>query len=523
MNKFSPILLDSMAAIMLGILLSFAFAPYGIFPLAVLAPAGLLALWLKVAPSAKQAFRLGYLFGLGLFGSGVYWVFTSIHVIGGVPTPLAALITAGMVAILALFPACAGYLSNHFFPLQTTEKLLYAFPAIWVFIEWIRSWLFTGFPWLFLGYSQTNSPLKGFAPILSVYGVSLALTISSGLLVNAALQYKRKKIKALCFNLLAIAIIWGLGGLLSYIPWTITQGKPISVSLVQGNIPQTLKWSPEHLQLSLDRYTQLTEPLWGKSNIIIWPESAIPLPLQNAEEFINALDKKAQESGSSLILGIPIRTQDNQSYYNSIITLGSNKHVYNKRHLVPFGEYIPLTNLLNKALQFMDIPMSEMREGNPLQQALIMGDIKILPSICYEIAFPDLMRNLDKSINMLLVLTNDAWFGESNAEAQHLQMAAMRALEFHKPVLFASNDGITAVIDPNGKTEASLAQREIAILSVNVQPMYGSTPWLVNGIDPLLFILIILLIAAALANKTAARLSKTSSLPDNKMSVSLKT
>lgn len=494
-------LLDHSAAILLGVLLTFAFAPYGIFPFAVLAPAGLLALWLKVSPSAGKAFRLGFLFGLGLFGSGVYWVFTSIHLFGDVPTPFALIITLGLIAFLALYPATVGYLTNRYFPAQTTAKLVFAFPALWVFSEWIRGWLFSGFPWLLIGYSQTNSPLKGYAPILSVYIISFALAVSSGLVVNSVIRYRQGKFKSLALNLIAFAIIWTMGELLSFIPWTIPQGEPISVSLVQGNIPQSIKWSSDHLQLSLDRYTDLTKPLWGKNKLIIWPEAAVPLPFQNAEEFIGALGEKAEATGSTLILGIPVRTPDEKSYYNAVITVGADRGIYLKRHLVPFGEYTPMSKLLSNALQFMDIPMSDMTPGERNQQPLKVGNTNILASICYEIAFPELTRSFDKSIGMLLVLTNDAWFGDSSAEPQHLQMAAMRALEFGKPLLFVSNDGITAIINPQGKIVSTIPQREVAVLNGTVQPMYGVTPWLTNGTDPIMIILICLLIVAARANK----------------------
>lgn len=497
------ILLPGLAAALLGISLTFAFAPFGIFPLAVLAPAGLLALWLYVA-SGKKAFLLGYLFGFSFFSTGVYWIFISIHVFGGVPTPLAIVITIGMIAILSLFPACTGYILNHAFHKQTTQKLVLAFPALWLAFEGLRG--IAGFPWLFLGYSQDHSPLKGYAAILSVYGVSLALAMIAGLLVNAIIRYRQKEMKAFYQNVFALICIWIVGGLLSFIPWTIPQGKPLSVSLVQGNIPQTIKWSPEHLQFSLETYSNLTEPLWGKSDVIIWPEAAVPLPLQDAKPFINELDEKAKASNTTLILGIPIQAEEG-GYYNSIITLGKDKGVYSKRLLVPFGEYTPFARYLSNALKFMDIPMSEMVAGKTYTP-LFAGNVKILASICYEIAFPVLTRTRDKSPGFLLVLTNDAWFGDSSAEPQHLQMAAMRALEFHKPVLFVSNDGITAIINPDGKIDKSIPRREIAVLNGNVQPRYGTTPWLVNGLDPLVMIFLIFIILAVLADKNAERIAK---------------
>jgi len=504
--SMTPHMKTAIAAALLGIILTFAFAPCEIFPLGLLSMTGLLALWIQ-SPSAKRAFWSGYCFGLGFFGFGVYWVFISIHVFGDVPIPLAILITSGMIAILSLFPACTGYLLNRNFPLPTTAKLVYAFPAIWVFMEWLRSMFFSGFPWLLLGYSQTNSPLKGYAPILGVYGISLAICIGSGLLLNAFFRYQQKNFKSLCQNLLALVLIFLLGGLFSLIPWTIREGKPLTVSLVQGNIPQTTKWSPDYLQSSVTTYTTLTEALWGKRDIIIWPETALPLPLQNAETLINELDEKARNSHSALILGIPIRTPDDKSYYNSIVTLGADKGVYSKRHLVPFGEYTPFASILANPLQFMDIPVSEMTEGSLNQSPLMLGKIKILPSICYEIAFPLLIRSPDKSINMLLVVTNDAWFGNSSAEPQHLQMAAMRALEFGKPVLFVSNDGITAIINQHGQVEASIPRGQAMVLNGSVQPMYGVTPWLINGMDPVLFIFILFIVLAVIADKKTERVN----------------
>jgi apolipoprotein N-acyltransferase len=486
--------------------MTFAFAPYEIYPLAILAMAGLLGLWLKAAPSPGYAGLLGFLFGFGLFGTGVYWVFIIIHRFGGVSVPMATLITLGLIAALSVFPATVGYCLNRYFPENHTVKLIYAFPALWVFFEWIRSWIFSGFPWLFVGYSQTNSPLRGYAPLLGVYCVSLAVALSSACIVNAIIQYKQRLFQSVYYNVLALALIWIVGAVSGLIPWVRPEGPPVSVALVQGNIPQAVKWSKEHLQLSFDRYTELTQPLWGKNQIIIWPEAAIPDPLQNIEPFINAMDDKASKAHSALILGVPIGTQDGTGYYNAIVTLGAQRSVYLKRHLVPFGEYTPFADRLANAFKWMDIPMSEMVSGKIDQGALNVGKIKIFPSICYEIAFPELSRFIDKSINLILVVTNDAWFGGSNAEPQHVQMATMRALESGRPVLFVSNDGITAIIGPDGTIEAALPQHQAAVLNATVQPTYGITPWMYNGLDPLLFILICFLIAAVVKYKQAERL-----------------
>jgi len=494
MKNCPKILLPSLAALLLGSLLTLAFSPYNVFPFAIIAPAGLFALLLNTSP--KRALCLGFFFGLGLFGTGVYWVFISIHVIGEVPTLLAGIITALFIAILSVFPASVAYVANRYFAdLPPAAKLIYVYPALWVTSEWIRSFIFTGFPWLFIGYSQTNSPLKGFAPLLGVYGISFIALLTSALFVHAFIQLKQRQYLRSYTSLFIILTLWIGGGLLNLIKWTKAQQEPISVALVQGNIAQTIKWTPEFLQLSLDRYQSLTEPLWKKDTLIIWPEAAIPMALQDASDFINQLNDRAKKSQASLILGIPIRNE-NGDYYNAVATLGSNNQVYLKRHLVPFGEYTPYSDLFSDALKFMNIPMSNMAPGKPRQEPLELNHTKILTSVCYEIAFPDLIRSTDPNIGLLLTVTNDAWFGKSNAQAQHLQMAAMRSLEFARPLLFVSNDGITAIVNANGEIQAAAPPHTAFVLHGTIQARTGLTPWMRFGSDLILMIIIASLITA---------------------------
>lgn len=494
-------------ALLLGILLTFAFAPYQIFPLAVLSPAGLLALWLNASP--KRAFWLGFSFGLGFFGAGVYWVYISIHDIGEVSALLSLMIMAGFITFLACYPALVGYLYRRFFSQLTPINQFAAFPAIWVASEKLRSWLFTGFPWLILGYSQTNSPLKGFAPILGVYGISFMLLISSALLVNSILKFKQKAYFAVYLNLLFFSLLWIAGTSLCYLNWTKPEGKPLSVALVQGNIPQTIKWSPDSIHLSLERYTQLTKPLWGKNQLVIWPETAIPLPLQTeiSQSLVNELNEQARRSQTQLILGIPVQASAD-GYYNAIITLGKQQKWYLKRFLVPFGEYTPFASSLNSIFKFFNIPMSDIVPGAFYQGPLVLGDIKILASICYEIAFPELIRFNDPSISFLLNLTNDAWFGKSSAHAQHLQMAIMRALEFQRPTLFVSNDGITAIIDADGNVSAAAPERQTYVLTGSVQPMAGVTPWMRYGSDTIMLLMMLCLFLAMREKFKAIRLQQ---------------
>lgn len=475
----------------LGIALTLSFAPFEVFPFAILAPVFFFALMHDESP--HQSFWLGYAFGFGLFGSGVYWVYISMYTFANAPLIIAVLLTIGFVALLSLFPAISTYLTQRYFQVDTPQKWIFAFPAVWVLIEWLRSLLFTGFPWLLIGYSQNHSPLKGYAPLFSVYGVSLAALMSAGLLFASYHAKKARSHQTAYAYFLVMIGIWMLGGLLSLIPWTEQTKNPVTVSLVQGNIPQTLKWSPEHIQLSLDRYRELTLPLLKKDHIVIWPEAAIPLPLQAADDFIHSLQEAAVKHESTIILGIPIETNDKKGYYNAIITLGASQQVYLKRRLVPFGEYTPLPQWTSFIMRWLDIPMSNMLPGNPWQKPIQAGPLLLQSALCYEIAFPDLNRTLNPNINAILTLTNDAWFGDSSAKAQHLQMASMRAIELQRPLFFVSNDGITAILNAEGNIQSVATPNETTVLSDRLFLRTGFTPWMTNGIDPLLFIMFVFL------------------------------
>lgn len=483
-------LMSYLIAFIAGALLTLAFAPFEIFPLAILSPAALLALWLPTSP--KQAFCRGWFFGVGLFGTGVYWVYISIHNFGNAAVPIALIITGGFIALLALFPALTGYWLNRFFTRNTRTKILCAFPAIWVLLEWVRSWIFSGFPWFFLGYSQINSPLKGFAPIFSVYGVSLAVILSSALLYTAIIAVKQKKYKRLCGSLFAIATIWITGSALSFIHWTKPEGEAIKISLVQGNIPQELKWTPEQVVPTIKQYLNLTEKHWD-SKIIIWPESAVPLILQDAPGFIDELTHDANKHHATVILGIPIGSENPGSYYNGVITVGNGEGIYLKQRLVPFGEFVPLSNVFKSLFDILKIPMSDFISGPSKSKPLQIDNLKIAAFICYEIAFPEQVLSRDGEIGMILTVSNDAWFGHSIAQAQHLEMGQMRALEMGRPVLFVSNNGITAFINPNGKIRSFAPPFETYVLTDSIQAFVGKTPWQRLGMDPILILLFVLL------------------------------
>ncbi len=497
---------DNILAFFAGVLLTFSFAPFSLFPLAIFSPAILLWLWLPVSP--KRAFFRGWLYGLGFFGTSVYWVYISIHTFGNAPVLLAAIITGGFIALLALFPALNGYLLNRFFPEKNGRKMICAFPALWVLLEWMRSWFCTGFPWVLLGDSQLYSPLKGFAPVYGVYGVSLVVLVCSGILVHAISNTIKGKYKSVYGSLFSFILLWLIGGALTFITWTQPQGKPIQVSLVQGNIPQDIKWSPEHLQPTLERYLSLTRAHWD-SPIIIWPEAAIPLPLRNAIGFIMPLNDEANAHHVSLITGIPIKKEYSDEYFNAVIVIGKDNDVYLKHHLVPFGEYTPLPTLLKPLMRFIDIPMSNLTASPGKPQPLIVQGIKISTFVCYEIAYPELVVSPDSKIGMLLTVSNDAWFGRSIASAQHLAIAQMRALEMGRPLLFVSNTGTTAIVKPNGMIQSQLPRDKTAVLTDTVQPTQGKTWWQRRSMDSILILLMLLLVSTIKYQRRLKKKMKT--------------
>lgn len=481
-------------ALISGALLTFAFAPLQWYLLAILAPAVLFQLWETV--TTARAFLRGWLFGLGLFGTGVYWVFISIHTYGNASAFLAGIFTVGLIAILALFPALTGYFLNRYFPYPDRSRLFYAFPALWVLLEWFRSWVFTGFPWLLLGNTQIHSPLRGYAALVGVYGLSLLVLISSGLLIQIVTQARAKQWKKIALYCSLFLSIWIGGAVLTLFKWTTPFGKPITVSLVQGNIPQEMKWSPESIQPTLNTYRKLTEAHWT-SSLIVWPESAIPIPLQNADDFIRALDTAAKKQNVALITGIPVRISDTQNYYNAVIALGKGTGYYFKHRLVPFGEYTPFSHWFSKLLTMLDIPMSDFIAATDHPVPLLINDqLRIASFICYEIAFPGRVASADIRTNILLTVSNDAWFGRSIAQAQHLEIAQMRALEMGRPVLFVSNNGITAIIDAQGKIKAAAPPYETVVLTDTVQPMQGKTPWQTSRMDGVLIFVILLMVFA---------------------------
>lgn len=457
---------DSLALVAGGSL-PLAFAPFSFFPLAIISIAILFKLWQAV--SIRRAMWRGFLYGIGLFGVGVSWINTSFYQFGHIPLPGAILLTAAFVMGMALYPALLGGFIRRFFPQPDGLNLLLVWPAAWTLMEWIRGWLLTGFPWLALGYSQIDAPLQGFAPLFGVYGVSSLTAISAGSLV-LALQSRR-----LAVYIIALWIgLWGSGLLLFRFPWTQPIDKPLTVALLQGNVPQEFKWLADYRWPSMQRYLQLSQSQ-RDVDLIVWPETAIPVFYHEIDtDFLRQLDNEHRNYTTDFLIGLPVMNVD-QRYFNSVWSLSPQPDFYYKRHLVPFGEYIPLQAYLGTLLQLLAVPMSEFSAGHAQTALLHAAGQPMGVSICYEDAFGELIRTSLPQATLLVNISNDAWFGEAMAPHQHLEIARMRALESGRYLLRATNTGISAVIDQKGRLVNQAPQFEINILQAQAQPYTGTT------------------------------------------------
>lgn len=484
-----PVLYDVLA-LLGGLLLPLSFAPFDIPFLAVIALMLLFAGWLEATPG--RAFRRGYLFGLGQFGLGVSWVYVSLHDYGGADLLEAAGLTTLFILFLGLYPGLAGWVAVRYFrcsapregneekpSLRATDAIA-VFPAVWILMEWFREWFLTGFPWLQVGYSQMDTPLAGLAPVFGLYGVGWAVAVLAGLLLTAPRLTGGRRRLALLGVMSLIAVAAGLG----FITWSRPAGEPFQATLIQGNIPQDLKWQPENQRATLQSYLRLTRNHWD-SQLIVWPETAVPAFYQQVKDsYLAELEKEAREHGTDLLLGVPYYNQTEDRYYNALATLGGTPGFYFKRHLVPFGEFLPLRPLLGWILDILQIPLGDFAAGDAEQPPLVAANYPLTASICYEDVYgQESLAGLPRAAYLVNV-TNDAWFGNSIAPHQHVQMARMRALETGRWMLRASNTGVTAIIDPQGAIVARAPMFMETTLSGRITPMKGRTPYVFWGNGP---------------------------------------
>jgi apolipoprotein N-acyltransferase len=477
------------------------FAPF-YFWLVPVASLAVLAWLIDQAATPRRATMLGFCFGLGYFLTGVSWVYVSMTKYGGMAVPVAAFATLFFCSYLALFPAAAAWIARRI-PVARGVRLTLAFPAAWVSMEWVRGWMFTGFPWLGVGYSQSpGGPLAGYAPVLGVYGVALLAALTAGLLAwwapwPAPFERRRMLHPAPWIAL----VVWLAGLSLAQVSWSQPSGGPTSVSLLQGNIRQELKWRPEAAQTTLETYLRLTRA--SSSRLILLPETAVPmLNVDVPSGYLELLTAHARGNGGDVLLGIPEYVEGNPGrLYNSVMSFGvSPAQTYRKHHLVPFGDYFPQWTFISWVMNAMQIPMSSFSRGDAVQTPLAVAGQHVAVNICYEDAFgEEVIRQLPRA-TLLANFTNDAWWGESFASEQHLQISQMRAQETGRYMLRATNTGVTAIIDQRGRVLAAAPQFVTTVLDGMVQGYSGSTPYVRWGNWPVLALLAVLLAVAVAAS-----------------------
>ncbi|MCO8162882.1 apolipoprotein N-acyltransferase [Pseudomonas sp. 21LCFQ010] len=493
----------NLLAVAAGGLTTLALAPFDIWPLAMVAIA-LFYLGLRDV-SPRQALVRGWCFGFGLFGAGTSWIYVSINTYGGASALLAGLLMLLFIALIALFFALPAWLWARW--LRRSERPLadaLAFAALWVLQETFRGWFLTGFPWLYSGYSQLDGPLAGLAPVGGVWLVSFALALSVALLCN--LPRLRNQPSLLAAAVVLLLGPWAAGLALKDHAWTSPSGNPLTVAALQGNVEQMLKWDPAHLNAQLALYRDMTfrsQPV----DLIVWPETAVPVLKEMAEGYLSMMGNFAGERRSALITGVPVRELSGRGeyrYYNAITVTGEGDGTYFKQKLVPFGEYVPLQDLLRGLIEFFNLPMSDFARG-PNDQALLQAKgYQIAPYICYEVVYPEFAASLAARSDLLLTVSNDTWFGTSIGPLQHLQMAQMRALEAGRWMIRATNNGVTALIDPYGRITRQIPQFERGVLYGEVVPMHHLTPYLRWRSWPLGIVCAVLLGWAFITRRKAA-------------------
>lgn len=466
-------------------------APMSAWPSTLLSIAALL--YLMHRKSQQSAFFIGWLYGVGLFGAGVSWVYVSIQVHGQAPPLLAGTLTAlfclGLATLaglqMSLYRRCSR-------GRKTPSSLLFA--AIWVLFEWLRSWLFTGFPWLYAGYIALDTPAAGWAPVVGVYGLSfliagLSAAIGS-LALNNASTLRKKGAEA---SIWVIIILTGMP--LSAVAWTQDRSVPLTVAIYQPNIPLEKKWDRRYFRAIQQQYTDNSRPYFKNTDLVLWPESALPTYKDRIEDYLSLISTEATETDTTLITGIP--TRDAQGGYNSIVALGLGGGEYRKQKLVPFGEYVPFEENLRGLIKFFDLPMSNFIPGPNVPPILSAGPLTVASFICYEIVYPDFVWQGARDAALLVTVSNDSWFGHSIGPLQHLQMARFRALETGRPLLRGTNNGVSAIIDHKGDLLVATPQFEEVVITGEVQPKTGLTPLMWLGSTPILAFCGLLMVAAA--------------------------
>lgn len=443
--------------------------------------------------SPRHGAIIGWFYGVGFFGVGVSWVYVSINVYGNAAPAFAGLLTALFVMGLALLFAGQAWLTQRWF---NQSFYLVSFSAIWVLAEWCRSWLLTGFPWLYMGYPHVDSAFAGLAPIFGVLGISFVVVFSGAALGEMVLVWRRTRSSyavARTYLPTVLFFLWVLASLSSGLTWVEpVADATLDVALVQGNIEQGRKFDRDFIDDNLATYDALTAPVWD-ADVVVWPETALPFVYGRNNAAVDAFTAQARRSGTTLITGIFGET--GAGLHNSITSLGNGEGIYHKQKLVPFGEYVPLRSVFATLLQLFALPMSSLEKGPADQPLLTASGYRYSPYICYEVVYPDFVARRSRSADFLVTISNDTWFGASWGPLQHLQMAAMRALENGRYMLRATNNGVSAIIDEKGNIVARTEQFRAEVLRGEIQVFAGRTPFSIWGSWPVLLFCAALLLS----------------------------
>lgn len=473
-------------AFFFGLLLPLSFAPFHIPGAAILSLALFYAQLCRL--QTTQAFWIGLFYGLGYFGLGVSWVFISIHEYGHLNNLIAAFITLLFLIYLSLYPALVAFVFKKLFlPQRRFFSCLY-FSALWVLAEYLRSTVLSGFPWLLVGFGQFDAPSKHLLPLIGVYGVSFLTCLVATLLVTSLYNPlgKPQAMKKRLLWLVAFISLLLSPSLLKNKLWSPQEtAKPLSVGIIQANLSMRDKWDEDLFWRLVQGYKQQTEHLLG-TELIVMPESAIPLPPNYVEDVLTDLHKKAKKAGSAVMLGIPKQSLlEEDRYFNALISLGNARGSYLKRHLVPFGEYIPKP--FQKLSQWLNIPEANLKAGSTKQSLIKLGEYPIATLICYELAYGDLLRQQLPQAKWIISISDAGWFGHSLAMYQQQQMAQVRSLQTARYQVIANNDGLSSVVNTQGEITAALPAFSAGILKSTLLPNNTVTPWVNWGDRPILF------------------------------------
>ena len=479
-----------------GLLFPLGFAPFEYVAVAPLSIGALFYLWVSV--NARTGALLGLCFGLGAFAVGVSWVFISLHNYGNMPTLLAAFVVVVFVSIMALYPTICGLVQGAFHPLPRAVRMLLVMPSLWVVLEWFRGQLFGGFPWLFLGYGQIDTLLGSWAPISGVFSVSLFAAISGAAVILTLVGTSKERIVAIA----TLMLVFTVGALMDSEQMTVPDGGRIKIAVIQNDVPLADKWDSTKTGEIIEDYLT-TSAYETDAHLVVWPEAALPVFFDQLSTIIL---RQLLEHPPDYLFGVLERQQtQTKNYYNSAVGISDDFVFYRKRQLVMFGEYLPLPFLFSWLLDYLDIPMSNFSSWSNPQLPMQLANHRIGVTICYEDAFQRRVVSALPEATVLVNISEDAWFGDSFAPWQHLQISRMRALEVNRPLIRSSNNGLSALIDHLGQVIAIAPKFQSYVLRGEIQPMRGITPFVRFGNAPLFILLGLVLVACFSVSRIAIK------------------